>query len=388
MQPLVRRVSDFLRGVVWWADYIAFNVTSSLGKKDLPKDVKKILIVEMLYIGDLIAITPVIRALKGKFPQAKIEVMVRPAMREVLSNNPNVSYILSYTHDEIEENFDDVAYRLEMENYDLAVLLHPGIDYGSWMMSKLLRKAKIPFRIGCTRVGFLEGRGFFLHRKTKPCFALKHKTEDNLDVIKAIGIRSHDLKMDVHLSKDAKQNVAKFLKRHEINNDNFVVVIHPIPQHLTHRWDNDKFAEVADKIAKSHAKVIITGAEIHEEAVNDIVTRMRKKAVKAVGLPLKEYFAVIKRADVVISVDTSAMHIASAFNKPVITLFGAGNPHIWRPLCDKSIVIYKDEYCTSCMKHKCRFLKNLFLNKERAYECMKTITVYDVMDAFEKIKKA
>ena len=83
------------------------------------------------------------------------------------------------------------------------------------------------------------------------------------------------------------------------------------------------------------------------------------------------------------------MHIAAAFDKPVIALFGAGNPKIWRPLTENSIVIFKDkEVCTSCMKYGCRFVKNPFLkNKKKAYECMKAIKVDDVLKAVDSLLK-
>ena len=91
---------------------------------------------------------------------------------------------------------------------------------------------------------------------------------------------------------------------------------------------------------------------------------------------IKQFFSIIKNSSLVISVDTSAMHIAAAFNKKIIALFGSGNPKIWYPYVNNRIVIYKNNVCTTCMKNYCN--KNM--------ECMDSIAVEDVINAFEKLK--
>ena len=81
-----------------------------------------------------------------------------------------------------------------------------------------------------------------------------------------------------------------------------------------------------------------------------------------------------------ISNDTGPMHVAAAFKTPVIALFGAGNPEIWHPYSKKSVVIYKDNVCTSCMKLKCPS------KGEKEKECMKSIQIEDILSLVGKIK--
>ncbi len=380
MEPFTQKMLNLLRTLTWYGDYAIFNLLKTFtGTKNLPKIIKNVLVIELLYIGDIIVITPTIRALKQKFPDAKIDVMLRPSMKEGLTENPNINKIITCDKQDFEKEFDSLVNKLKGK-YDLAVLLHPGVDIGNYKVSKLLKNAEIPFRIGCTKVGFLEGKGFFMHRKTKPTFELKHKVEDNLDVVRTIGVDIEDKYLELYTTKEAQRYVDNLLKKEGVTKKDFAAIIHAAPQHKTHEWIVERFANVADELIKKYkAKIIFTGSQEDKEYNQGIISLMKEKALNFAGkTDIKQFFAIIKKANLVISVDTSAMHVAAAFNKPTIALFGAGNPKIWKPYCEKAIVIFKEkESCTNCMKHKC----------EKGYVCMRAITEKDVLDAVENFKK-
>ncbi len=104
---------------------------------------------------------------------------------------------------------------------------------------------------------------------------------------------------------------------------------------------------------------------------------MQNKSINSVGTTIKQFFAIINGADLIVSVDTSATHVAAAFNKPVIALFGAGIPDVWYPYTEKRTVIFKDNVCISCLKAKCTNKVNM--------ECMKAIAVSDVKKEIDEI---
>jgi len=372
METFTKKLSNLLRTLVWYGDYALFKAKQLFtGVKPLPKNIQNILVIELLYIGDVIAITPTIRALKQRFPDAKIDVMLRPSMKDVLTGNPNINKIITCDKQDFEKEFNLLVNKLKGK-YDLAVLLHPGIDIGNYKVSKLLKNSGILFRIGCTKVGFLEGKGFFMHRKTKPTLKLKHKVEDNLDVVRTIGADIIDKHLEVYTTKEAQNYIGGLLEKEGITKKDFITVIHAAPQHKTHEWVVERFANVADELIKKYkTKIIFTGSQKDKAYNQEIISLMKEKALNLAGkTDINQFFALIKRADLVISVDTSAMHVAAAFGRPVIALFGAGNPKIWGSYSEKSVVIFKEkESCTSCMKHKC----------EKDYKCMKSITETDVL---------
>lgn len=378
METFTKKLSNILRVLMWYGDYALFKTTQLFtGVKSLPENIQNILIIELLYIGDVIAITPTIRALKQKFPKANIDVLLRPSMNDVLTGNPNVNMVLTYDKQDFETRYDIMINELK-GRYDIAVLLHPGVDIGNYRVSKLLRDAGIPFRIGCTKVGFMEGKGFFMHKKTKPTFELKHKVEDNLDVVRTIGIDTTDKYLGVYTTKEAELYVNELLKKEGVAEKDFLVIIHAAPQHQTHEWVAERFANIADELIRKYdAKIVFTGSQKDEDYNQKVIGLMKEKSLNFAGkTDIKQFFSAIKRANLVISVDTAAMHVAAALDKPVIALFGAGNPKIWAPYCKKAKVIFKEkESCTSCMKHKCK--KN--------YKCMRAIMETDVLEGVKEL---
>jgi len=354
MKRLRFRIEDKARIFINYLDYYFFKLTH-LPKQ--PPEIKKIIVIELKYIGDIIVSTPVYTALKQRFPNAKIDVAVPKGMEDILFGNKNINKIV--TMDKEKPALD--------ETYDLGIILHNGTK----KISKLL-KQKAKFRIGCTRVGISEPKGYYLHRKTKPS-KWQHKVFDNLDVLKTIGINVINPKLELFVNPKARKSVQAKLTKKGIKTKDKILIIHTPPQHKTHQWLPERFAELSDILSKNY-KVVFTGSEKDLSLVNNIFYKMHNKAINMVGVTtISEFIALTERADLMISVDTGAMHVAAALKKPVIALFGAGDPKIWHPFSENSKVIYKNEVCTSCMKHHCTHKAHM--------ECMKAITVKDILEA-------
>ncbi len=357
-------IKDLVRFSSWYLDYYLFSIKSVFKQKKQLKEVNSIIIIDLKYIGDLIVDAPMIKALKKKFPNSKISILVPKIMKDVLKGNPNIYKIIVYDEKSINN--------LLREKFDLGILLYPG----NKEFSSLLKKIAY-YRIGIRRAGAFEPKGYFLDKKTKPCLTWKHKIEDNLDVIKTINITTEDKHLEIYTNK----SIDSFLRENKISNKDFLVVIHAAPQHKSHEWFQDRFALLADKIIEEYkAKIVFTGAKKDYSYNKEIIKMMKNKAINYSGYSIEEFFAIIKRANLVISVDTAAMHVAAAFNKPVIALFGAGNPKVWRPYCNNYKVIYKDRIAhTRCWRHNC------YLKGSRFMECMKAIQINEVLNAINEM---
>ena len=133
-----------------------------------------IFVVEELLIGDLIVTGPSIRALKHKF-NAQIDILVNKDMQEVAESLPYINKVVT-DKDKLDKN------------YDIGIIFHKG----SLSTSYSLLKNKVKYRIGCTKVGVLSGKGYFLNKKILPNVKEQHKIDDNLDVIRSIGVETMD----------------------------------------------------------------------------------------------------------------------------------------------------------------------------------------------------
>lgn len=379
MKNFQARAEDKLRIISNYLDYSLYKTRNLFSKEPHLNNVKNILVVELKRIGDILVATPTFRALKKNFPEANIDVVVLPGMEEVLLLNPNINKIFTWDRDKIQENYQFYLEQIKGK-YDLAVILHNG----TYKISKLLKDANISYRIGCTRVGFREPKGYLLTKQLLPDKKLKHKIEDNLDVLKLININNlEDRNPEAYVSKEADLWANKKLKGEKINKKDFIVVFSVVS--WTHpTWFKERFAELADKlIEKYKAKIIFVGTEKEKEFIYSIkgLMKQRKNNYWLGQTSIQQLFAIIKKSSLVVGIDSSPTNIAAALNKPVITLFGAGDETIWKPYAENSISIQKNEGCTKCMKSKCKF------DGERHLECMKAITVEDFLNAIEKLKR-
>lgn len=356
---------EFIRNTLWFLDYYLDSICMFPLKFKKLGRVKRILIVELKFIGDIIVATPAIKAVKQAFPSAQIDILVPQGMEDVLYGNPNIHQILSFNY-----NFKEWTKKLK-GGYDLAIILHNG----TLKISTMLLKAKIPYRVGCTKVGFLEGRGLFLHKKTKPAYQIKHKVDDNLDVIKTIGVYPRNKNLEIYSDTKVEMEMKKKLPEH------YCAILNSSRHAENKEWPQERFAELSQFLHNNGYNIVLTGSKQDYEKNENLKKVSTVFMYNFAGTSIKEFFAIIKNAELVISIDSSAMHIAAGFNVPVIALFGAGTPKIWKPYSKNSIVIFKDQVHTSCMKPKC------YLKENRYMECMKAIQVDDVIDAIKRIKE-
>lgn len=288
--------------------------------------IDKVLVVNLGFIGDLLATTPMIRSLSKKF--GKICILTRGGMESVLEGNPCISKIISYKND-----FQKDLEVIRKENFDLAVIVWPA----SLKISLLCLQASIPYRIGTTQTGLLEGKGYFLTRRVKPSLHPKHKVEENLDIARLIGIDLRKPKVEFYFSKKDELMVDKFLRKNKVKSP--LIAIHPGKRgkfYSEYSWPLKNFTAVADSLVKEYkANIVMTGSKEEEILAKHIIKNMKHKnsAFIASGkLNLKQFGALLKECKLLVSIDTAAVHIASAssINIPIIVL-NAKYPIIWHP---------------------------------------------------------
>ena len=367
---LSRKIHDKIADLVMWLDYLVHLIFNPFKFKKFPKKINKILVIELLQLGDLIVITPTLRAIKNRFKRAQIDMLVNSNASELLDDNINIGNILIY------KDFYNLIKVLKRNKYDLGIILHPG----SFKISLALLLGKVKYRVGCTKVGLLSGKGFFLNTKIKPNLQWQHKIQDNLDVVRSIVADTDNIRLEVHSNKESRNYIENLFVKNKVKKDDLVIGIHTYSKHKNQRWYEERFADLADElIEKYKAKVVFTGAPGEEDYINSIINKMKFKPVNLVGkTSIKQFIALIERLNLLVSVDTSAIHIASALNKPVIALFGPTIPTFWGPTSDKSSVIWKTNVCSGCRLYYCKI---------KTHECMKSITVEDIMHSVDRIIK-
>lgn len=357
----LKRIEDRVRDMVQGGDYLLYLLVNPFKFKLYPKIIRKILVVELLNIGDIIVITPTLKALKQKYQNAEIDVLVKPGKEQALLRNKNVTSCVPYT------TFAETKEKIKKRNYDLGIILHPG----SLKISLLLLLSKVKYRIGCTKTGITYGKGFFLNKKVFPNNKWQHKTEDNLDLTRSIGITSQDAHLELFPPHQEEQKMKLLLKKYP----HPWIGISPASTHWTQQWYPEKFAEVIAYYQQQNATIIFTGLKEEAKQIETIIDLLKEKK-NIVNLTGKTSFdeltALIKHLDLLITIDSSTTHIASAFDTPVLTLFGPTIPTFWGPTGKSPSYIWKEkEACVGCRRYYCIYKKD--------HECMKSITSEEVI---------
>ena len=139
----------------------------------------------------------------------------------------------------------------------------------------------------------------------------------------------------------------------------------------TKRWDLDRWATLCDALAERNVQVVVIGGQ-EERALGEALTALtRAKPLVVIGRTnLMELACLIKRCDVFLAHDSSALHVAAAVGTPTVALFGPTDPRRHLPPTFSGAVIKKTVFCSPCYSPRCRTM---------THACMKRIGVEEVL---------
>jgi heptosyltransferase-2 len=333
---------------------------------------KRVLLVRLDRLGDVVLSLPVAQALRAQAPHAFIAMLVSPACAEVVEGHPALNEVLVYDKAGAQRGWLGTwrfARRLHRLQCEVALVLHPS-HRSHW----LVRLAGIPTRIGWNRkmAWLLTHR--VPHRKQE---GQVHEAAYTLQLLEALGIRGVVPRPMVPVSAEAAQRVHALLAAQGVAATTRLVAVHPSASCISKRWLPERFAQVADRLQQTHGVTICLVAGPQEVAHADAVARqMRTPALNLAGrLRVRELAALLQRSALLISNDSGPVHLAAAVGTPVVDLFGrnqAGlSPRRWGPLGEGHVVLHKEVGCVTCLAHAC----------DIGFKCLTAIEVEDVYQA-------
>ncbi len=321
------------------------------------KDAKKILIVNLAGIGDVVMSTPALRALRKRFPSAFISFLTVPGSAGIIRGSSDVNEILAL--DAGRPGIRDVLRLLtdlRKAKYDMLINLYEiGSLSGAIKMAFLFWFVGGKYKVGRNTGGL----GFFLNRKIFDSARLKrHTVQSMLDIPRSLGGESDGKGPEIPLEKNEMDFARDYLKSHDISGEDLLIGLHKDAKRPSRRWPDESWDILEKELRiRCGAKIILTPG--------------------AGEFNLKQFAAILKRFDLFITNDTGAMHIAAAMGTPTVALFGPSDIHKFRPYAesDKFAIIRKHVGCNRpCYKHDCA-----------DKGCMERITPEDVLIAAEKI---
>ncbi len=335
------------------------------------EDFKRILIARTDRIGDVLLSTPVIKALRERYPQAYIAMMVSPYARDIVEGNPYLDKVIILDKDRKHKSWlHSVKFirGLKKNKFDLALILHP-----TNRVHLLTFLSAIP-----KRVGYGRKLGFLLTDRIKHAKQLgeKHELEYNLDLLRYLGIELKDKNLFIPIKPEAEKWVAELFRQEGINDTDKLLALNPAASCPSKIWPAERFAQTSDLLAQKYGfKILIIAGPKDTRLADNLINHMRSKAVNLAGkTSVAQLASLLKRCTLFLSNDSGPVHIASAVGTPVISIFGrnqAGlSPRRWGPVGERDKILHKAS-CIECLAHNC----------QKEFACLKAISVDDVVSA-------
>lgn len=340
----------------------------------------RLLIIRPDHLGDMLLTTPAIKAIKRGRPELSIHVLCGPSRAELLANFDEIDQALTLPFPGFGRGGVgrvnpwklalQSAGKLRRIGYDSAIIMRPDHWWGA-LVAKL---AGIGQRIGYDQpvvAPFLTDSRRLEHQ---------HVVEQNLRLAEMLtGIPADDsIKLEFSLQDADRDFINRSLAAWKIGSDKPVICIHPGAGAPSKLWTSEKWAAVADTVARQYdAAVVLTGTVGEAAIVNDIAAKMSTAAVLAGSTSVGQLAALYRRSLAVLGPDSGAMHIAAAVGAPTVTLFGPADPIEFAPWGDsgRHLVVVSDIACRPC-----RILE--WRDDEMAnHPCVREITVGQVVGA-------
>lgn len=294
-----------------------------------------ILVIQLKRVGDVIATTPALRALRKLYPEAHITLLLEEysaAVAPAIAAQINQLWIYKRR---ASFNF---WFNLTRSEFDLSV------DFTGNDRSALITfLSKAARRIGFSFVAQRPARSWVYTRLVQSSVRERHTVEHYTDLVRSLGDVVPDGGMSLDLDSSIERS-ADTLRR-EIGVPGPYIVVHPGSARQEKHWLPDRWAK-AIQYAQRRLLLpcVVTGGQVPAELrhIAEILGELPKSS-KVINLAGRIDFllsaSIIRHAACFVGVDTAAAHVAAAFERPELVLFGPTNPFHWRPIHAASVVV-------------------------------------------------
>ncbi|MBE0639835.1 MAG: glycosyltransferase family 9 protein [Bacteroidales bacterium] len=326
--------------------------------------VKKILVIRFSSIGDIVLTTPIVRCLKKQLAESEVHYLTKQAFEPVLKSNPYIDKIIT-----IHKNIDEVIPGLLKEHYDHIVDLH-----------KNFRSFGIRLKLGRKGTSFtkLNFRKWLLVRFKINLLPDIHIVDRYFSAVKGLGVINDMAGLDYYIADQDRISMDLLPQTHQ---KGYVAMVIG-GKHKTKQLPTEKVIELIGRF--TYPVVILGGPEEIEEG-RKIEQQVGERVSSTCGkFNISQSASIVEQARVVITNDTGLMHIAAAFNKPLISIWGNTVPELgmypYMPQHSDRFRIFEVNGlpCRPCSKigfEKC---------PEKHFKCMMDQDVNTIVEAIKK----
>lgn len=302
---------------------------------------KKILIIRFSSIGDIVLTTPIVRCVKKRFPNAELHFVTKEVFKPILIHNPNIDKVHTFKHD-VAELYDE----LKSENFSLIIDLHKNLR--SLRLKKQLNALSVSFK----KLNFEKILAVRL--KLKNVLPNIHIVERYFESLAPLGIQNDGKGLDYFIGEEEKINAVHLF--FEGTETKFIALVIG-GSYYTKKIPLNKLKEIC---TNSKLPIVLMGGK-EDKTVAEELQKQFPNLINACGnFSINQSASIIQQAEWVITSDTGLMHIAAAYNKKIISVWGNTIPEFgmqpYKPNAENKILEVKNLSCRPCSKlgyHKC-----------------------------------
>jgi predicted lipopolysaccharide heptosyltransferase III len=293
-----------------------------------------ILLIQLKRIGDLILTTPAMAALREKFPDASISLVVSSAVKELLPAITGVDKIL-----EVRGKTDDALdwLTLSLGKFDYCLDFTRN-DRSSFLTFLSGARKRITSDHPNLRTK-LRARSY--NEFVDAPVGFLHTVDYHLGLLKPLGIENASRAIRLRLPDETTAKAGELLRNATVGED--FVCFHPGSARAEKFWEPKRWAEVIDRCAiDTGMSCILTGgrSSIEQVQIASIKAATKSKPIDLSGKTnLLTLAALVRKARLLVTVDSAPMHFAAAWETPQVVLFGPTNPFHWHPRSESAIVL-------------------------------------------------
>lgn len=280
---------------------------------------KRFLIIQTAFLGDLVLTLPVIQVLKKEFPQSSIDLLLIPPTYDAVKDNPLIAETIIYDkRSGSARDLLSLGRKLKEKSYD--VLISPHRSARSAMLGKLAGAEK--------SISFDTSSLSFLYGDTVNYRKDVHEILRNLDLLRPLGIsRDEIVRPDMYIGETEKNIAGRLMQDLRLTDKKFVAVAHGSVWN-TKRFPEEKFASVISKITDAGIDAVLVGGKddtASSERISSLVNSALLRNLTG-KLSIQVSSEIIRRASLLLTNDSAPLHIGNAVNTTVFAVFGSTVP--------------------------------------------------------------
>ncbi len=336
--------------------------------------VHRVLVVRLRSIGDTVLATPSLIALRRFLPDARIDVLLEDWVAPVLEGFEAVDNVIIFKRNDLKSRLQ-AAKLIRNNKYDVAFNLHGGTT-----ATFFVRASGAKYRVGFQNYQY---NFLYTHLAPSPLEFWKtthaHSAEQQLALLGFVGVPVEDKpRSRLAVTEKALNSVNQNPKSEIRNPKSEIALLHPVAAFESKQWATENFARVAEFLSEKNFQIVVVAAE-NERGVLDELQNLAKVPISIFDdFTLPEITALASKAEIFVGNDSGIAHIAAAVNTPTVVIFGASNPHHWRPWTNAPNEIVLSE--TTC-EHQLDEIRKGSENPK----CIRCVTVEAVYEAIERV---